>query len=335
MFGVLAFLSLGRLAAATEPATPPTVAVEVSQVRLRLSLTVGRLYQVEGSHVMEAWTPVGVAFIAEEAETHREVPTAGTGRFFRVVEVIGAAHLEVPAGFVRIPAGTFMMGSPLEELGRLSDEHQHQVTLTRGFWMCDHEVTQAEYQTVMGVNPTPEQFRRGPGFPVYSSWNEAMAYCQRLTQKERAAGRLPPGYLYRLPTEAEWEYACRAGTTTRFYWGAAMGAADEFVSFAHAWYNRSLEGTGQGGPQVVKGKLPNAWRLYDMSGNVSEMCSDWYGEHAMSPATDPAGPSDGPGKVVKGGNYGSWDRDIRSASRNRIYDLSTVGTGFRVVLSLQ
>ncbi len=161
-----------------------------------------------------------------------------------------------------IPAGTFLMGSPDSELGRCPDEGpQHEVTISRPFYLSIHPVTQREYQTVMGVNPAcfmANLFKRNPGHPVEQvSWDEAVDFCQRLSSlaAEKHAGRV-----YRLPTEAEWEYACRAGTTTPFHFGTSL-----FSIQANIDYNRNRT-------TKVGSYPPNAWGLYDMHGNVWEWC---------------------------------------------------------------
>ena len=185
---------------------------------------------------------------------------------------------------------------------RDSDEVQHTVTLTQGFWLSDHEVTQAEYQSVMGSNPS--QFKGDLNRPVEMvSWDDAVAYCQKLTERERAAGRITAQQAYRLPTEAEWEYAARAGTT-----GARYGELD-----AIGWYN------GNSGNQThaVKQKAANAWGLHDMIGNVWEWCSDWYGEYPTGSVTDPTGPSSGSRRVGRGGSWFFVAGVARSARRPR------------------
>jgi eukaryotic-like serine/threonine-protein kinase len=171
---------------------------------------------------------------------------------------------------VWIPPGTFLIGSPEDEVDRSENEGpQTQVTLTQGFWMGKHEVTQGEYLAVVGSNPSYFNGVQGEtdygtdlNRPVESvSWDDAVAYCAALTARERAAGRAPMSYAYRLPTEAEWEYACRAGTTTRFSYGDDPG-------YTHlrdyAWY----EGNSERQTHPVGQKLPNPWGLYDMHGNV-------------------------------------------------------------------
>ena len=239
------------------------------------------------------------------------------------VRIVAADSLPVgpgrgPDGFVWIPPGKFMMGSPETELDRRPDETQHEVVLSSGFWMSDHEVTQAEYQAVMGSNPS---YFKGDTLPVEKvSWNDAVLYCQKLTERERAAGRITAQQAYRLPTEAEWEYAARAGTT-----GARYGELGVI-----AWWSGNYGGTTYG----VKQKLANAWRLYDMIGNVWEWCGDWYGEYPSGPVGNPVGSSSGSYRVLRGGSWYDLAGSCRVAGRNA--DAPTLpyyGFGFRAVLT--
>ena len=222
------------------------------------------------------------------------------------------------SGFVWIPPGTFVMGSPGSEEGRDADEVQHTVTLTEGFWLSDHEVTQSEYQAVMGSNPS---FWKGEGLPVEQvSWDDAVLYCQKLTDRERSAGRITLQQAYRLPTEAEWEYAARAGTT-----GPRYGELDTI-----AW---CLLNSGSK-THPVKQKAANGWGLHDMIGNVFEWCSDRYGKYPAGSIVDPQGPSSGASRVIRGGSWGSDDWFVRSAVR--LWDVQgDLGhyLGFRPALS--
>lgn len=222
------------------------------------------------------------------------------------------------SGFVWIQPGTFVMGSPSSEVGRSDGEIQHTVTLTQGFWLSDHEVTQSEYRSVMGFNPS--FFKGDLNRPVETvSWDDAVRYCQKLTERERAAGLITAQEAYRLPTEAEWEYAARAGTTE-----ARHGELD-----AIAWWS------GNSGNQTrpVKQKVPNAWGLYDMIGNVWEWCSDWYGAYPTGNVTNPTGPGSGTDRVDRGGGWGSGAERARSAYRDGDDPGTRFTLGFRPALS--
>ena len=224
-----------------------------------------------------------------------------------------------------IPPGTFRMGSPTNEVGRLGDEGpQTVVTLTKGFYMNKYKITQTDYQWVIGTYPSSftGDFRR----PVETvSWEDATNYCARLTQRERAARVIPPNAVYRLPTEAEWEYACRAWTPTRFSYGddpTYMRLAD------YAWY---VDNSGHTTHPVGQ-KLPNPWGLYDMHGGLWEWCQDWYGSYPGGSAIDPQGPATGSYRVFRGGSWGCQGGECRSASRDFNPEGETGYVGFRVVL---
>ena len=237
----------------------------------------------------------------------------------------------LPANMVPIAAGTFQMGSGAyvntPHYGwTVTELPVHPVTISRPFWMGKHEVTQAEYQAVMGNNPS--QFL-GANRPVEMvSWNMAVAYCEALTVQEAAAGRLPTGYEYRLPTEAEWEYCCRAGTTTEWNVGSSMDCGDANFS------NPAIGGYCVGETSLVGSYPPNAWGLHDMHGNVAEWCLDG----TEGAADYPAGPVSDP--VVIGGTFrrmrgGGWMNiaiDSRSAIRLGYWPFNTQSIfGFRVV----
>jgi formylglycine-generating enzyme required for sulfatase activity len=231
---------------------------------------------------------------------------------------------------VFIPPNTFTMGSPANELHRQPNEGpQTTVTLARGFWIGKYEVTQGEYLSVTGTNPS--QFPGDLSRPVSSvSWSDATNYCWRLTQRELAAGRIPPGSEYRLPTEGEWECAARAGTTTRF----SYGDDPDYTSLTnYAWQNfedgLTVHPVGQ--------KLPNPWGLYDMAGNVFEWCEDWLGPLPGGFVTDPHGPPSNPigWKIMRGGAFDFGGPACRSASRMFFGNhpaLTDWNLGFRVVL---
>jgi len=193
---------------------------------------------------------------------------------------------------VLIRPGKFMMGSPGSERGRHPNQGpQHGVTISKPFYLGVTEVTQAQYQAVMGADPS--QFK-GPTNPVESvSWEEAVEFCRRLSEKTRKA--------FRLPTEAEWEYACRAGSKTGFSFGDSDNALAEY-----AWYKGNSAGTSH----PVAQKKPNAWGLCDMHGNVWEWCADSYGSYASGASTDPQGAGSGGTRVVRGGSWSDSDTDL-------------------------
>ena len=230
---------------------------------------------------------------------------------------------EIPEGFVFIEPGTFTMGSPEDESGRSWTEAQHEVTLTRGFLLSEIEVTQGQWLAMMGTNPS-----RYPGCddcPVERvTWNEAVDYCNALSDLEG----LNPAYQvngthvswdqsangYRLPTESEWEYACRAGTTTAFHNGPVVDKQCEDPNLDRiGWYCGTLELWRS---KEVAQKEPNAWGLYDMSGNVYEWCWDWHKyEYPVGSVTDPVGPDSGAKRVLRGGSWASMAQNCRSAGR--------------------
>jgi formylglycine-generating enzyme required for sulfatase activity len=260
-----------------------------------------------------------------------------------------------PGTYVRIEPGTFMMGSPTDERGRQSHETQHKVTLTHAFMMKATEVTQGEWVAVMGSNPS--HFSNcGASCPVEKvSWDEAIVYANVVSQKEGLEGcykdgdkdydmssaqggrtpRWPKGLScagYRLPTEAEWEYAARAGTTTAYHTGAITVPAGEDPNLDKAgWYVRNSGSA----THPVGEKAANAWGLHDVYGNVSEWVSDWKGENGSGDQTDPVGPRMGVERVFRGGSFRHAPWDCRSASSfsvppgHRSYSL-----GFRLSRSI-
>jgi formylglycine-generating enzyme required for sulfatase activity len=246
------------------------------------------------------WIDLTYVVLTENTLQFPDLTAAGQPtRFYRAYTVLNTnpPPYPDPQYWVWIPAGTFVMGSPTNEVGRSSDEGpQTEVTISRGFWMSKFETTQKEYLAVLGNNPS--SFTSDLTRPVESVlWSEANSYCSKLTEQERATGRLPEGLVYRLPTEAEWEYACRAGTTTRFSYGDDL-AYSQLGDYA--WYG----GNSGTNTHPVGLKLPSPWGLYDMYGNVKEWCLDWYGTYLGTPVTDPTGPSSSnDGHVNRGGGW--------------------------------
>ena len=216
-----------------------------------------------------------------------------------------------------IAPGAFTMGS---ESGDGDEKPVTRVTLTRPFWLGKTEVTQAQWQAVMGNNPSEH---KGADLPVENvNWDEAMEFCRKLTARELAAGRLSAGYAYTLPTEAQWEYACRAGTTGDF-----AGQLDAIAWFA------PIANVANGHSNPVGIKQANAWGLHDMHGNVAEWCLDWYGKYTGGSATDPNNTqSSWRGHVRRGGSFGDGERFVTS-SRRSAYKLRTYTLGFRLAIS--
>lgn len=202
-----------------------------------------------------------------------------------------------------VEPGTFTMGSASDEpLRHKAEGPQTVVTLTKGFWLGKTEVTQAQYEAITGENPSTFK-TDGANLPVERvSWIDAMKFCDRLNERERAAGRVPEGYAYTLPTEAQWEYAFRAGTT-----GAYPGEPNSM-----AWTNGNSGDT----THPVGQKRPNAWGFHDMAGNVLEWTFDWYGDYPGGSVSDPTGPERGYYRTARGGSWRQETRVGRSAARS-------------------
>ncbi|MBI3885133.1 MAG: formylglycine-generating enzyme family protein [Opitutae bacterium] len=311
------------------------------------------------------------------------------------VSVRAAEPVTVPGldlVLVPVSAGTFRMGSPADEAGRYPNEGPPAlVTIAHDFWLGKFEVTHAQWRALMGTDlvgqaklaladdtlyllggkkqtirgrigrakdadPRTLLFNTEDDAPMYLvNWDEAAAFCRKLTAHEQSAGRLPAGFEYRLPTEAEWEYACRAGTSTATYAGAMEIKArfDAPVLDVIAWYggNSSFGYVGPGanteswagkrypggtaGPRSVGTRQPNAWGLFDLLGNVGEWCGDWYGEPLPAAgAVDPRGPDRGTSRVVRGGAWTFLARRVRAANRSWIEPgLRLNVLGFRVALA--
>jgi formylglycine-generating enzyme len=194
-----------------------------------------------------------------------------------------AAGEERPVGGIRLcwcPGGKFTMGSPPSEPERRPGEDQVEVTLTKGFWIGKYEVTQGQWQRAMGEFPELPTVGRGDDFPVYAiNFAEAEAFCRKLTQTARAAGELPDNWEFRLPTEAQWEYACRAGTTTATSFGNQLSSKQ--ANFQGEPYNGAEPGASLKRTARVGSYPANPWGLHDMHGNVFEWCRDWH--HAKLP----------------------------------------------------
>ncbi len=264
------------------------------------------------------WLLTYGSFPGKTAENTLEGPNS-------VSQIAAKFTNELGMKFVLIPAGTFLMGSPLNEAGRDSDERRHKVTLTRPFYMQTTEVTQGQWQTVMGANPS--HFRGcGETCPVERvSWHDAQRFIFRLNA-------MAGPNTYRLPTEAEWEYAARAGSQTALSNGRlTVTGCDHDAKLDHVgWYC----GNSDQKSHPVAQKQPNSWGLYDMHGNVWEWCQDWYGDYPSGPATDPQGPTTGLIRVNRGGSWWWFARFCRSANRIRYMPFDrTEDIGFRLALT--
>ncbi len=254
----------------------------------------------------------------------RDVNTNDEKNF--TTSILGMADLDM----IWVNPGTFMMGSPVNEMGHQDNETLHKVTLTKGFWMGKYEVTQAQYKAIMGSIPE-DFFGTGDNYPVYwVSWKDANSFCDRLTQAERAAGKITMAYKYTLPTEAQWEYVCRAGTTTALNNGKNLLTSwlpTEVNLDEVAWY----PGNSGGKVHEVGQKLPNAWGFYDMHGNVWEYCLDSYyweaPDYSPDAAIDPLH-SESDWFIRRGGSIKGDNVYCRSAFRS----VNADPNGFRVVL---
>jgi formylglycine-generating enzyme required for sulfatase activity len=202
------------------------------------------------------------------------------------------------------PSGTFNMGSPAGESGRGDNETQHWVTLRRGFWLLETEVTQMMWASVMGDNPSHFEGMKRPVKRV--NWYKCQEYIKKLNTLLAGTPGAPSGFKFSLPTEVQWEYACRAGTTTAYSFGNTL--TDKQANFG-----------GNVGKTSEVGSYPaNAWGLHDMHGNVWEWCLDWYGDYPNSNVTDPTGAVEGLARVCRGGYWGGMIGNCRSALRHEI-----------------
>jgi len=214
---------------------------------------------------------------------------------------------------VLIQPGTFMMGSPESEKGRYNNEKLHQVTISKPFYMAKYQVTQAQWQAVMGNSPS---HFKGDDLPVEQvSWEDCQEFVKKLNKMQKIEA-------FRLPTEAEWEYACRAGSTAAYCYGDNPDSLGDY-----AWYGKNSDGT----THQVGRKKPNAWGLYDMHGNVWEWCADWYGDYPSGAVTDPTGPKHDHSRVLRGGSFNSPMSYVRCSYRTVLVPTNRYNSdGFRL-----
>jgi formylglycine-generating enzyme required for sulfatase activity len=248
------------------------------------------------------------AFASEE-KSHKE----------NIFILPNGAELEM----VWIEAGDFITGSPDTEIGREINEIQHKVTITKGFWIGKYEITQGQWEKVMNTQPWEGQifFKKDGDYPaVYISWNDTQDFIKKINEAEGKE-------IYRLPTEAEWEYACRAGTKSAYSFGDDVSKLDDY-----GWHGKNTYDLGNYFAHKVGQKLPNPWGIYDMHGNVWEWVHDFYGDYPEEPQIDPKGPESSDNHVFRGGSFYYLSRFARSAYRgyntpnHRLFNL-----GFRIV----
>lgn len=316
------------------PFAPPRISVSWASNAPALNWrgSPGDQFQVQSKAKLEesAWTPLPVAVVTNGTTfsvVDEGYPAQGC-RFYRVLRL---PRLQVPDSMIWIPPGAFLMDTPANDPARTTNPldtqaelPQFPVTLTRGFWMSRFELRQWEYQDIMCGNPSA--FRGNLDNPVESvTWTQAGYYCARLTQRERQAGRLPDDYAYRLPTEAEWEYAARAGTANWFSFGDDLS-----LLHSYGWYSADSGSS----PHLTGQLLPNPWGLSDMHGNVFEWCWDWIDTPPAGPVTDFIGQTNGTLHAIRGGAWNSSWVDCRSSWRaGHIPTYANSALGFRVVLA--
>jgi formylglycine-generating enzyme required for sulfatase activity len=298
---------------------------------------VGNVYSIQATTNVaqtNGWITVGVIQLPKTNYVWFD-PASPTisQRFYRTV-----AFTNVLTNMIFIPAGTFVMGKPTDEAPS-SNNTQHVVTISKGFFIGKFEVTQTSYVSVI-VGSNPSHFStNNPNNPVENiSWSNATNYCAFRSAQEFAAGKIPSGWAYRLPTESEWEYACRSGSTSAFYFGSRIRS--DFANFAGTNEYDSIIGDMPNTNGVhletttpVGSYSANGWGLYDMAGNVAEWCQDMFDSYPTNAVTDPVGTT-GEGRVVRGGSWSSSGSACRSAARSAFKNPGPASiVGLRVVLA--
>jgi formylglycine-generating enzyme required for sulfatase activity len=299
------------------------LAVTANGRQFWLSTVSNRTYEVDWSEGLKNWQPLRSNIFGNGEPLLVNDDMAVAKRYYRALITSYPRPPTAIPGLVWIDPDAYTMGSPVSENGNGDERPQTVVTFTKGFGMGKKEVTQREYRAVMNTNPS---YREGDDLPVEQvSWSDATNFCARLTARERTEGRLPVGYYYRLPTEAEWEYACRAGSTNRSFWGNDNSQAD-----IYAWCRENSGNV----THPVGTKLPSHWGLFDMQGNVWEWCQDGLGIYPGGSATDWNQSSTGLRRSARGGSFDDPGDSLRSADRGSYsLDRKAANTGFRIVLS--
>jgi formylglycine-generating enzyme required for sulfatase activity len=334
VLGCLSVLMLPKPVSDAGAATPLTVIQEIRMIGMVPQLTIaGQVGQTNVVFYTEEVVPANWKVLSNVVVTHSPYELVDAGARLALMRFYKVAAPSGPTNMVWIPPGIFTMGSPDTEIDRWSNEGpQTAVTISRGFWMAKYEVTQAEYQALMGSNPS--FFTGDLDRPVEMvNWYDATNYCGKLTDQERSVGRLPAGYVYRLPTEAEWEYACRAGTTTATAFGNSLTSTQANFDGGYP-YNGAANGPFLDTTTKVGSYAPNAWGLHDMHGNVYEWCLDLYDLYPGGSVTDPKGAISGLNRMVRGGSWVNNGERCRSAGRDFLWsDGWRNAIGFRVVLA--
>jgi formylglycine-generating enzyme required for sulfatase activity len=310
------------------PWGPPTISARLSagHLTIRWPGAPGDQFQAQFTTNLAdgAWMLLNTGIVTNDFQFSivKELAAQQAERFFRIQRL---PALRPPDDMVWIQPGNFSMGTPLNDPNVTPDElSPFEVTLTHGFWMGRYEVTQSEFQNVMCNNPS--SYTGNLARPVENvTWHEAMEFCAKLTQQERQAGRLPENHVYRLPSEAEWEYATRAGTTNWFSFGN-----DSSLLGNYAWFS----GNSTSSTHPVGQRQSNPWGLDDMYGNVFEWCWDWIGAAPTQPVTDFRGTTNGPYRAIRGGAWSYPWVNCRSSWRIG-YAPGVRGSdlGFRIILA--
>jgi formylglycine-generating enzyme required for sulfatase activity len=344
-------LSLLSVALCAQAASPPRLSAHVTNgvVRLRITADAGspcaiqcatNLSGASGWQLLTNVTPLNSDPVL--------VVDSSAGSSLRIYRAFSQAPPDNinTTNMVWIPPGTFVMGSPTNEaLRNPTNETQHTVTLTRGFFMGKYLVSQGEFVALMNTNISyfkPPRCPLDTNLPIEQiTWYGATNYCWALTVQAQLAGTLPTNWVYRLPTESEWEYACRAGAPTALHYGNALHGGMANFSDYHE-YDAALGDIFILHPPVpylgqtarVGSYLPNAWGLYDMHGNLWEWCQDWFGAYPVGAVTDPQGAASGSFRVQRGGSWQSYGTYCRSAFRQwNDPNYSHPTLGFRMVLA--
>ncbi len=311
------------------------------QIQLNPTMTVtgpaGSWQQIQYAEQLTPtnWVPLAHVLIKNGPVTYTDITARNGRRFYRSLTLTNLADTNL----VWIARGSFLMGSPQTEIERRSNEGpQTTITLTRGFFMGKFEVTELEYASLTGTNPSTFSQPDHWSYAVTSvSYENASNYCRLLTSRDLSAFRIPPGWAYRLPTEAEWEYACRAGSTTPFHYGNVLYANPVLGNMAnfdgqHPYPATELDPTGfvLNHPARVGSYAPNAFGLYDMHGNVQEFCLASFGltSYPGGQVTDPRAAF----PIVRGGGFVDFGARCRAADRTAA-SVAATQRGFRVVLA--